>query len=500
MASTSLSLSFVETAPVPTLSVGQQQAIRLLPELGVLVTASLLCMTLFSVGEYEAVSLLGPVVLILVTAVANFRMVVADPAMLMTPLFGIRLTALVVFGGGALFDMFSPLEEQLRRDSLYAASVEEVARTNLLWLLSMTMLLAGVALAMRFHRRSRAEPPAQDKAGAVPLTIGLWMFALSFAFITSKIILSIVTPIILPGILENFVLAFELCGMFLVAQHVGTSRVALFAVWVGMAAVILSSLLFTSKTLALYPALMAMLGLLSKRMTWRRALAGAALIMLIFVVIAPIVTYSRDRIEREHGLGGSASISERWSYIVDYAGGDRLREDTIAFTLSRLDYVMPASFVMSQHDQGLPSDDLATAAFIFVPRLIWPDKPSTTDSGLEVNHLLGSQTTNQIGVTVFAHLYWSIGWYALVIAFVMGIYSGIVSLMCHAIIRRGDWLLIPFALSAMRTGLNLDDDFTGAWLAPAVINLIMYFALTMAGRLLPRLAGGSPGSLVSVPR
>jgi hypothetical protein len=172
---------------------------------------------------------------------------------------------------------------------------------------------------------------------------------------------------------------------------------------------------------------------------------------------------------------------------MDYARGDRIDESDVGFTLSRLDYVMPASFVMAQYDQGMASDRLASSAFIFIPRIIWPDKPSTSTSGFEVNYALGYQGVNQIGTTIFADLYWAIGWYGLALLALFGAYVGAVSLLCESILRRGDWVLLPFTFASMRLGLNIDNDFTAGIMAPAVINLALFAGLRVLSHFLRRL-------------
>ncbi|MEO7787206.1 MAG: hypothetical protein ABIR77_05200 [Sphingomicrobium sp.] len=462
--------------------IGQRQASRLVPELIILGSTSLVCLALYSVGSFTAVSLVSASVMLIVMAVANFRMVADDPLMMLTPLFGVRLIAMVVFGFGALFNLFAPLEIRSSYDIVYPYTDAEAAKVNLLWLLGMATLLAGMATTMRFDRPRRALPQRQYSLGSVPIAVGLWMFQLSFAVSVANIILSLVTRILIPGIIDTLLLGFELCGLFLIAQHAVTSRRALVTLIVGLVALLLAAVLLHAKTLALYPALIIMIGVLSNRVTWRRTLASAALIMLIFFVISPIVTYGRERMANEYGEGGSGSLSDRWRYISDYAGGDRGRGDDVGTTMSRLDYIMPASFIMGQYDQGLASDRLATSAYIFIPRLIWPEKPITSTAGLDTNHLLGIQTTNNVGVTTFVDLYWNIGWFALLVSGALGFYFGIVTVMSHRLATRGEWLLIPFALSSLRLSLSLDSDFTSGIMAPAVINFIIYMALRFISR------------------
>lgn len=169
----------------------------------------------------------------------------------------------------------------------------------------MTVLIAGMMGAMRFHRRGSTIAATGTSLASIPLNLGLWIFLVTGAL---QLVLAI-AELTLPGIVENLILAFELCGLFLIGQHVGTEMKARVALGLGLAALFILSLLVMAKTVFLYPALIAVLGTLSNRLTWRRTLAGAFLIFLSFVIISPIVTYSRERMGNEFGVGSSVCRS-----------------------------------------------------------------------------------------------------------------------------------------------------------------------------------------------
>jgi len=478
-------------SPKRALSVGQLQADRLFREVIILVLASTLSLLLYWSGLHDPLRLFIPLLMLVLNAVMNFRMVVDDPAMLLTPLFGVRLSAMVVFGIGGLFDFLAPLEARLDQDYLFPTTNAEAARVNLLWLLGLTVLMVGAMVAMRLHRKSPSISATEPTSRAISLDLGILIFAVASGIQIVRVLLAEL-GVNFPGIVANLVTAFQLCGLFFIGQHVGESKKARIVLVSALALLFAFALLWASKTLFLYPALVGILGTLSNRVTWRATLAGAALLLLSFIIMAPMVSYTRIRMADEYGTGTVTPIEARISYLMDYARGDRLEQSGVGFTLLRLDYVMPASFVMAQYDQGLGSPRLASSAFIFIPRLIWPDKPETTTSGNEVNYALGLQYFNNIGVTIFADLYWAIGWYGLALIAAFGLYVGAISIVCEAILRSGDWVMIPFTFASMQLGLNLDSDFTAGIMAPAVINFVLLAGLAFVGhflRHLPKLVG-----------
>jgi hypothetical protein len=65
--------------PAPVRSVGQIQADRLMPELAILSAASLFFTIFYWAGFYRPMAIFIPLLFIVVMAIANFRMIAADP-------------------------------------------------------------------------------------------------------------------------------------------------------------------------------------------------------------------------------------------------------------------------------------------------------------------------------------------------------------------------------------------------------------------------------------
>lgn len=65
--------------PAPVRSVGQIQADRVMPELAILSAASLFFTIFYWAGFYRPMAIFIPLLFIVVMAIANFRMISADP-------------------------------------------------------------------------------------------------------------------------------------------------------------------------------------------------------------------------------------------------------------------------------------------------------------------------------------------------------------------------------------------------------------------------------------
>lgn len=468
-------------------SIVERQGSRLIPEVLVLIVASLLCFVLYAVGAYSLVAVTVPVIILTVTAVANYLMVVRDPVMLLTPLFGARLTAMVVFGAGGLFDAFAPFDARVHLDALYVASAAETAKVNMLWIVGMTTLIAGIAIPLRFRRSSATAGDNNSSLRVMPIATGLWVFAIGFAVSIGNLALAtFVGGNILPNSILSLFLAFELCGLFIIAQNIDRSFSAKIVLALGIFVLFVAGVIFQNKSIVLYPTLFAALGALSSRFDWRRALLGAMAVIMLYTLVTPVVSYGRYRQSLDYGELNGGSIGERLGYVADYLDGERIPYDSGDYaSWMRIDYIAPASFVVSRFDQGQPDQTLATSPYMFIPRAIWRDKPITTGASQELNYLLGFQGVNQLGSTVFADLYWNVGWSGEILILLLGMYFGAVTMSCISGLRSGDWLFIPFALNSLRIGLGLDGDFTTGMLLGGTLNIILLLLLRGVRKVLP---------------
>jgi hypothetical protein len=121
-----------------------------------------------------------------------------------------------------------------------------------------------------------------------------------------------------------------------------------------------------------------------------------------------------------YGVKGLTSLSDTQSALEDFARSGR---DDAAELLPgvqswwcRLNYANAQSFAMTAYDQGLSGDTFALAFYVFVPRILYPDKPIMTP-GVEFNVLVDGNPGSQSAPGMFAEAYWNGGWPLAVLTF-----------------------------------------------------------------------------------
>ena len=468
------------------------------PEVGIYLLCTIVCSALWATGGALAVTMIAPIVLTVTPAVANFLMVRRDRNMLVSALFAFRLAIMVFLGLGGLYDSFAPEEVRHPTDwVLYATTQDEAAKVFVVWLVGMTLTMAGAAVAMKASTGVDTEIRAGAEQGRASWQVAALAWLVTFS-IDSRFGIgqSLGTSGGMPTSFYSLLTAVELTSLFFLGRTMDQSRGSKVVCAVAALASIVVGLLLQNKSIVIAPMLIVVLGYLSARFTTKRVLIGTAVLVTTFVQINPVVIYARDRQSRDYGELGGGSLSERAGYISDYLAGDRTDRTAETNVMDRLNYVMPASFVIAQFDNGVPNDELAGSAYMLVPRFLWPEKPITTGAGLKVNLLMGIESVNQIAVTVFADIYWNLGWAGLLLTFVMGAFLGASSVVSQTIMRNGDWLMMPFVLGTFRVALGADGNFTAGILIPAVLCIALYWVLRL-GRLVlaARHSGSSRGLL-----
>ena len=232
-------------------------------------------------------------------------MVLQDSRTLLTPLFAMRLIAIVVFGiGSILHNVISPTV-QSSMDYMLVTNPADAARVNLLWLFGMDAMLVGVLASMKMFAGLRVRPTAL--AGPVSFNFALALFWIGFADSVAQLIFD---DLQIPSIIQSIFLALELSGMFLIGRRtVGTVAPK---IWTSIIVLVLffASLYFMNKSVILYPILCLVLGFFSDRISIRRILIGSMIVASVFVIIAPMVCDLRDEHFASHGSLGDISFSE----------------------------------------------------------------------------------------------------------------------------------------------------------------------------------------------
>jgi hypothetical protein len=465
-------------------------------ELAALALLSLFMAILLGIGAYDVVSFTSPLLLSAILGAAMIHLIRTHPEALWTPIFVVRLSALTFFGVGSLFLYVLGPDFMDVVLGLYNYSAEEGAKAHVVWLVFISTLLIAARAGLLFLTGEVRVRRSDQLMSTVQL--GVIFFVLGFTLGT------------LPTLLNSFgLIAFTPPGFFATAmQAVYSVGIFLIAFWafgrglsgafliLGLVVVsLLFGLLALEKSSIIYPQLLLSLAYLMRGATIRRLATVTVLLVAVFAILQPLVAYQRVQQTQQYGDAPVFNPIERLGYAANWVISPEARESgaSNAESFTRLTYTAPAAFVITEYDQGRASDAVSQTLIALVPRILWPDKPSTTSVGIDLYYYLTGRTTSQIAMTVPADIYWNLGWAGtLIIPLLLGPLLMLATVTSYRIVAARDWLMMPFVLLCFRIALSTDNSFVPAVLVPAVMAFIVYWALWGARLLLPVRGAAAP--------
>jgi hypothetical protein len=152
----------------------------------------------------------------------------------------------------------------------------------------------------------------------------------------------------------------------------------------------------------------------------RLAGTGIALALAYSVLLSPLVSYGRIAFNAQ-GLTSVTEAGFLINDVVSHSAHDKLETlmPGVQGWWLRLSYAHAQAFAMDAYDSGEPGDTFKLWIWVFVPRLIYPDKPVTT-TGEEFNGLLNGNYSSKSAPGMLAEGYWNSGWIGLImVALVM---------------------------------------------------------------------------------
>lgn len=460
-------------------------------ELIALALANLITATLFFFGRDAIVNVLTPLLLVVIGSWGMWRLVTRSPAAVWTPLFSARAAAVVYLGLGNLLPEWAGVATLDYVQALYAYSPQEAAKTNLVIVTGLTILMVSIKAASALMP-ARPSPPgrivfsekASFRLGMVFLSIGFGSQFL-IAIPSSLAVISFTVP----GSVMVLLSSLNAVGIFLVtlwAAEKGGARYL--AVFVCLAASLIMSLILMEKVTFMMALLLVGLAFLLKKVTLLRVVILTVALGGTLAVLDPAIGQVRVFNVWQHGGLTGGTVGERLGYYRDYVAGERVRAIAVQeqSSLVRIAYMAPSAFVVSQFDAGLPSDTIENSFMALIPRFIWPDKPILSSLGTELNMMLTGYDTSSLGTAVFADAYWNLGWPALLLFVPMGFFLWWASWVSRDIVETRNWLLMPFVLVVFRIGMSMDNAFVMTWLAPAAIAVFLYVVLKLGSEMVLR--------------
>ncbi|WP_066661512.1 MULTISPECIES: hypothetical protein [unclassified Sphingomonas] len=435
----------------------------------------------------------GPVILSVVVGLAVYKMVTTNRYTLWSPLLWYRVGVVGYLGVGSLVTLFLNAETRDLLASFFDFFPRDVLKFNLVVaIFHATILLFTLGIIGPLRARSLSGKTLRfiSPCNLTTETIGFTFLGVGSAanylliYPATLQIVSFTVPNIIVQIGQLAYVGYFLIGYWALRNNRPRW------VWLILALTIIDSivgLIQLSKYAAIFPAMMLPIAYLYHRVTLRRLLLVIGIMVPFYFGIADVVTDARGLVTRSNE--GRAVLSETTQVLSARATGDnQARDDLQDYQIgwARLSYVNAGTFAISLYDQGIPGDTLRDIFIVWIPRLVYPDKPVITDIGREFTFRANGNYNSSTSPSIPAEAYWTFGWLGIVLfAALTAPILALWSIYNVVALQREAWHLLLVVALGLRTGSRIDGmlvpDIIGPISAAVVLHVLLYFA----NRLLP---------------
>ncbi|MEO8373761.1 MAG: hypothetical protein ABI471_00945, partial [Sphingomonas bacterium] len=459
----------------------------------------LFCLFLYAVGAgYEGdtltvINTVGPLIFSLGLILGIVSLIQRSVNNLWVPLFWYRVAMLVYFGMGALVPLYANEAARAMIHGFYEFFPNDLLRLNVMLAVFHVLVLLFSTMIMSIVTNTTKIRKARVKSFIATSNVSLGACGAIFLVVGDLVNFLIILPATLGaydvaglGQFINLSLA-SLLGYFMLTLWALRNKSGWLPVIIGVASLeTMLGLLLMTKFVALFPGVMIGLGFVFYKPTLRRLAIFASGMLLIFTTLAPIISYARNSALTTYA--GQPTPLEVASIYISYYSDDAdiSGDDDSQNGWARLSYVNVGAFAMNQYDGGHPGDSLKYAPIIWVPRVLYPDKPYVTDIGKEFTYAINGNYNSSTSPGIPAESYWDMGWLGVVIiSATLALIFTLWSFYTYIVIEREAWHLFFVVLIGMRTASRLDGGFVVDILGPLGIAVLAHFVIEFLNRFLP---------------
>jgi hypothetical protein len=280
-------------------------------------------------------------------------------------------------------------------------------------------------------------------------------------------------------------------GVFLLASWAIANRSLWIYTAIGVTVLLfVGGMLTLAKSEAILPVIMLSLAFIYERKTIRTTIIASASVYLLFLAISEPVSYARQAAgTAPSGFGfGAQSIGERIRIYLAYPTAEsQAVDEDIQNGWARLSYVNGGTFAINQYDAGQPGDSYEHLLIVWLPRVIYPDKPNLTEKARDFNLAVSGSDSSQATPGMPSEGYWNFGWLGVIVTaaaaaaiFALWSYYTVLAL------QSGAWHLLLVILLGMRVGTRIDGMFVTDIVGPVGYAVLGHIALTFLNRLIKR--------------
>jgi hypothetical protein len=167
-----------------------------------------------------------------------------------------------------------------------------------------------------------------------------------------------------------------------------------------------------------------------------------------------LVTYGRENTGKE-GL----TVNERLVLVQNYySGGYDVRSDKYS-VWSRLCYTAPQTAGIDFYNQGDGGNALEILHWVFVPRILFPQKPVMSEAGSDFHYKITGFRSSSTGLGVFISGYYQFGILGFIFAsFFCGWFLAQTSAMCRYMTEKKAYLLLPVGMIGLYVAFRIDGE------------------------------------------
>lgn len=436
-----------------------------------------------------------PILLISALGWGSVRMALQQVEIILTPTFVMRISILFYGGFGSLIPLYSNNETRAFIDAFFNFSDDELLKYNfVLVVFAMVFSFSSGIFRTVFSGILEKFQIDGSKFTIEQSNMSLPLVAFTFLGLGAAAKYFVILPFqfgLLRGAFPLFVAQIallEIIGLFLALVWAQRSKPFFTPILVGYGVFIsLVGVLTFSKSDVIFPVIMIVAALVYTKPTIFRIGASIALILFTFNFIQPIANHGRAWMSGCcASLDAPADFAERVVIISKYFDGNALTaDDNINYALVRFSYANVGTFVVSARDSGWEGDTFNYIFAVFVPRILWPEKPSLTDIAVDLNVAITGNPNSAVAPGFAAEGYWDGGWLGVVLmAFGAGVICYLWSLYSLEVQRVGAWHLFVIVLLGIRVGSRFDGFFVTDAVGPMAYAMVGHIVIMLLNRAL----------------
>ena len=424
----------------------------------------------------QILNFIGPIILGIICSITVYRSILKDKTAILYPMTSALLASTFYFGFGPLFYFFGSESSYDYAQLQFAMDQRFLHATNLLNATFLFLVYTGHAIAIRTKLLSNASPKNfhhDDQARIHAIQLILFCVLAGGG---AKYLLMDGKLASLASLLSHLTILLDIClapMAYLAARGRTFSRILFAIMFVGM---FVLSLMMFSKTAMMRSAAMALTGLVLGGTRPRWILAFSAVVFVQFIIFATPVANLRDERNKVFGKNDS-TLSDHAKLISNMYEEGRLFENDDNHTtwFLRLNYAPTQAFAIHQYEIGRVGDSYKHAFWVFVPRILYPNKPSMTEIGIEYSTEFNGNSNNSVSIGIAGEAYNNGGVVMLlVIGLLLGVefafFERVVTNLIHSV-----WLYFPCFILIVLMGTRVDGHLVPDYIGTPMIIAAFYW-------------------------